>query len=187
MHFAPDTDEALEFVVALSNTVPTASRSGVDEIATPSELTALLDAFGYSGRFDRDEAELVAVLDARDRLRGVFVMDRDAAVAEVNLMLREVGALPQLVRHDALDWHLHATDLTAPLADRIRVEAALALVDVLRSDEMGRLRTCEAFDCDGVLVDLSRNGSKRFCSVRCGNRMNMVAFRARAAAGDLTS
>jgi predicted RNA-binding Zn ribbon-like protein len=30
-------------------------------------------------------------------------------------------------------------------------------------------------------VDLSRNGSKRFCSVRCGNRMNMVAFRERRA------
>jgi predicted RNA-binding Zn ribbon-like protein len=46
---------------------------------------------------------------------------------------------------------------------------------------MGRLRSCEAEDCDGVLLDLSRNGSKRFCSIRCGNRMNMIAFRQRAA------
>ena len=56
----------------------------------------------------------------------------------------------------------------------------MALVDVIRSDETGRLRVCEADDCEGLLLDLSRNGSKRFCSVRCGNRMNMVAFRRRA-------
>jgi predicted RNA-binding Zn ribbon-like protein len=38
---------------------------------------------------------------------------------------------------------------------------------------------CAAHDCEGVLVDLSRNGSKRFCTVRCGNRMNMIAYRER--------
>ena len=100
-------------------------------------------------------------------------------VGEVNALLAAADATPRLVRHDDFDWHVHATADDAPLAVRIRVEAALALVDVIRSDEVGRLRACEAPDCDGVLVDLSRNGSKRFCSVRCGNRMNMVAFRAR--------
>ncbi|HEV7948458.1 MAG TPA: CGNR zinc finger domain-containing protein, partial [Glaciihabitans sp.] len=61
-------------------------------------------------------------------------------------------------------------------------EVALALVDVIRTGETGRLRSCAAGDCSGVFLDLSRNGSKRFCSVRCGNRMNMIAFRERAAA-----
>ena len=60
------------------------------------------------------------------------------------------------------------------------MDVALALVDVLRTDELGRLRECDAPDCDGVLLDLSRNGSKRFCSIRCGNRMNMIAFRERS-------
>ena len=53
---------------------------------------------------------------------------------------------------------------------------------MIRSDEMTRLRTCGAPDCEGIFADLSRNGSKRFCSVRCGNRVNMIAFRERAAA-----
>jgi predicted RNA-binding Zn ribbon-like protein len=61
----------------------------------------------------------------------------------------------------------------------MRSEAAIALVDVIRSDEMGRMRVCEADDCEGILLDLSRNGSKRFCSMRCGNRMNQLAYRAR--------
>ncbi len=64
----------------------------------------------------------------------------------------------------------------------MRVEAALALTDVIRMNEMGRLRECEAEDCIGLVLDLSRNGSKRFCSVRCGNRVNMIAFRERQSA-----
>jgi predicted RNA-binding Zn ribbon-like protein len=48
-------------------------------------------------------------------------------------------------------------------------------------NEMDRLRICAADDCAGLLLDLSRNGLKRFCSVRCGNRMNMIAFRERRA------
>ena len=181
MHFAPDTEESLEFVVALGNTDPAASRSGSDELATPDGLTELLTRFSYSGRIDHDAAELRDVRETRTLLRAVWVLDRDDAVGAVNRMLREARALPYLARHDASDWHMHATALDAPLAERMRVEAALALTDVIRMNEMGRLRVCEADDCAGLVLDLSRNGSKRFCSVRCGNRMNMIAFRERKA------
>ena len=57
-------------------------------------------------------------------------------------------------------------------------------VDVIRADETDRLRECGAEDCDGVLLDLSRNRSKRFCSQRCANRTNMTAYRRRQA-GDI--
>lgn len=184
MHFAPDTEASLEFVVDLANTVAGATRSGLDELDSPAALTALVAASGYSGRVDHDEVELAEVRGMRERLRQIWSLDRDAAVAEVNAVLAAARALPQLVRHDDLDWHLHATDPRAPLAERIGVEAALALVDVIRSGETGRLRRCAAGDCAGLLLDLSRNASKRFCSVRCGNRMNMIAFRERALGAD---
>lgn len=180
MHFAPDTEDGLEFAVALSNTVAGATRSGDDELVTPEQLAMLLAESGFSGRIDHDEKELAEVRTTRERIRRVWTLGRDNAAAEVNTMLQDARALPHLMRHDGLDWHLHATDLAAPLAERIRVEFSLALVDVIRTDEMGRLRSCEAEDCDGVLLDLSRNGSKRFCSIRCGNRVNMIAFRQRA-------
>lgn len=182
MLFAPDTESTLEFTVALANTHPSASRSGRDEISTPAELTALLDLHKYSGRFDRDLGELAEVHETRELLRSTWSLDRSTAALEVNRMMREANALPYLVRHDGLDWHLHATADDAPLAERIRVEVGLALMDVVRSDETHRLRVCEASDCEGILVDLSRNGSKRFCSVRCGNRMNQVAYRERTTA-----
>ncbi|GGN43532.1 putative RNA-binding Zn ribbon-like protein [Actinoplanes campanulatus] len=181
MLFAPDTEEALEFVVALANTAPGASRSGEDELVTVGQLREMLRHYVYSGRIDHDQAELEAVRAARESLRSVWTLDRDAAVEAVNRMLREARALPFLTRHDGSDWHIHATEPDAPLAERIRVEAALALIDVIRMNETGRLRVCEAPDCTGLFLDLSRNGSKRFCSVRCGNRVNMIAFRARKA------
>ena len=181
MHFTPDTEEALEFMVRLGNTDSGASRSGRDELETVADLAALHSPIPFTGRIDGDAAELGDVQHTRDLLRRVWTLDRDDAVIEINHILREAKALPQLARHDVSDWHLHATVPDAPLGERMRVEAALALIDVIRSDEMGRLRICEADACTGLVLDLSRNGSKRFCSVRCGNRVNMIAFRERQA------
>ncbi|MET3770117.1 putative RNA-binding Zn ribbon-like protein [Marisediminicola sp. UYEF4] len=179
MHFAPDTEVLLAFNVALANTVASASRSGADELATTEQLFALVGEHGFTGRFDRDAAELAEVRAARAELRRIWVLDRDAMAGEVNALLRDTQTLPQLARHDGFDWHLHATGADAPLADRILAEAAIALVDVIRATATGRLRLCEADDCEGLFADLSRNGSRRYCSVRCGNRMNMVAHRRR--------
>src|SRR5690349_17000612 len=140
--------------------MPAASRSGTDELTDSENFDALFTKHLYSGRFDRDEAEVNEVRETRDYLRRVWALPVNDAVPEINGMLRDAGALPFLVKHDQTDWHLHATPPTAPLAERIRVEAALALADVIRSHETGRLRECAAYDCEGVLVDFSRNGSK---------------------------
>ena len=47
--------------------------------------------------------------------------------ARVNAILVEGQALPQVVRHDGFDWHIHAVPHEAPLATRMAVEAAMAL------------------------------------------------------------
>lgn len=179
MHFTPDTEDAVAFLVDLANTDPGASRSGADELSSPADLTALVDRHEYSGRFDRDDAELASVLRVREELRALWSLPRDDQVAEINRWLREVNALPFLVRHDRFDWHLHATEPDAPLADRMRAEGALALAEIVRARATGRMRVCAAGDCTGLLLDQSRNGSKRFCSVRCGNRVNQQGFRER--------
>ena len=56
----------------------------------------------------------------------------------------------------------------------------MAFIDVIRTGERRRLRSCDADDCEAVLVDLSRNRSKRYCDVgNCGNRMHVTAYRLR--------
>ena len=150
-----------------------------DTLTTIAELTAFLDAQEFSGTRRGDEAELRSVRDLRPRLRALMTSDRDTAAGLVNDLLLETRALPQLMRHDALDWHVHAVDQDAPLATRMAVEAAMAMIDVIRADEMSRLGICADDDCGGIVLDLSRNRSRRFCSTACGNRAAVAAYRAR--------
>lgn len=87
--------------------------------------------------------------------------------------------MPQLVRHDNLDYHIHAVPAEAPLPVRIAVETAMAMIDLIRSDELSRLAVCADDTCDGIVLDLSRNRSRRYCSTACGNRNAVAAYRAR--------
>ena len=114
-------------------------------------------------------------------MRALLTADRDEAAAQTNRILAERRAVPQLVRHDGWDYHLHATDPAAPLADRIAVETAMAMADVIRADELSRLAVCGDDTCDGLVLDLSRNRSRRYCSAACGNRVAVAAYRARKA------
>ncbi|GAA5030217.1 CGNR zinc finger domain-containing protein [Microbacterium fluvii] len=180
MVFIHDTKRALMAAVDLVNTLP--GTDGDDRMLTARDLDDYVAANPYSGPIPRDDASLAAIRDVRSRLRGLWNVGRDDAVPLVNAMLRDGGALPRLVIHEGYDWHIHATSDDAPLATRILVEAAMAFVDVIRSDEYGRVRVCAADDCDAVYVDYSRNGSKRYCDTgNCGNRMNVIAYRERKA------
>lgn len=180
MVFAHDTEEALLAAVTLVNSQ--AGPEEPDELAAIEDLDEFYERFEYTGRRDRDQAELDAVRRLRPRLRELLTSDRDHAVEMVNVMLADARALPQLVRHDRFDWHLHAVAQDAPLAKRITVETAMAMIDVIRADEMSRLGLCADDDCSGVVLDLSRNRSRRFCSAACGNRNAVAAYRARQAA-----
>jgi predicted RNA-binding Zn ribbon-like protein len=153
-----------------------------DTMTTVAELDEWYAAFSYTGSRRRDPAELEAVRALRPVLRRLFTAGRDEAVELVNGMLAEAGALPQLVRHEPFDWHLHAVSSDASLPTRVTVEVAMAMVDVIRADEMSRLGVCADDDCDGIVLDLSRNRSRRYCSTACGNRNSVAAYRARRSA-----
>ncbi len=176
MLFAYDTESSLRAAAALVN-----SAEPPDTLTTVADLDAFLGEHGYTGSHTRTPEELEDVRALRPLLRELLTAERDRAVGMVNTMLAEAHALPQLVRHDTWDWHLHAVGPDRPLATRIAVETAMAMIDVIRADEMSRLGTCAAESCAGVVVDLSRNRSKRFCSTTCGNREAVAAYRARQA------
>lgn len=178
MVFTYDTEMALRAAVVLAN-----SAEPPDTLETVEELDEFYGGFGYTGRRDRTTAELDDVRRIRPRLRALLTAERDDAVAMVNEMLAEAKAVPQLVRHDEWDWHLHAVDYDRPLVTRILVESAMAMIDVIRADEMSRLGVCADKSCEGVVLDLSRNRSRRFCSTTCGNRNAVAAYRARQSAG----
>ncbi len=174
MVFAHDTALSLRAAVALVN-----SAEPPDTLTTMTELDAFWDDFGYTGRHDHDDPELDAVRRLRPRLRTLLTAERDDAVTIVNDLLAEAGAVPRLVRHDRFDWHLHVVDPETPLDERIAAETAMAMIDVIRADELSRLGVCAQDDCASIVLDLSRNRSKIFCGTTCSNRAAVAAYRAR--------
>ncbi len=174
MVFAHDTDVALTTAVALVNTA-----QEPDTLTSVTDLDSFYREYAYTGRHDTDQAELDQVRALRAPLRRLLTADRDTAASLVNQILAEAKAVPQLVRHAGYDWHIHATTRQTPFARRIAVETAMAMIDVIRDDDLSRISICADATCESLVVDLSRNRSKRFCSTTCGNRNAAAAYRAR--------
>ncbi|WP_067542984.1 CGNR zinc finger domain-containing protein [Nocardia crassostreae] len=178
MDFANDTGAALAVAVELVNSA--------EDPDTMTEAVQLKDFFvrhGYTGARTGDAAELAAVRATRAPMRRLLTADRDAAVDLVNDILATHRAVPRLVRHDDLDYHIHAVPPDAPFDVRIAVETAMAMIDLIRADDLTRLSICADETCDGIVLDLSRNRSRRYCSTACTNRNAVAAYRARKSRG----
>jgi predicted RNA-binding Zn ribbon-like protein len=103
--------------------------------------------------------DLDAIRTARDDLQRVVRMEVDASV--LRRYLADVRQVPD-IGADGLDWSLEA-DWPAHLV--------LAWGELQR-DMPGRLRPCANDDCRLFLIDRSRAGTARWCSMGvCGNRM----------------
>jgi predicted RNA-binding Zn ribbon-like protein len=171
---AHDTEDSLQAAVDLVN-----SAEEPDTLTEVAEVDEWYARHRYAGRRDRDDAELAALRALRPVLRELLTAGRDRAADLVNALLADARAMPQLVRHDGIDWHLHAVSPDEPLVSRVLVEAAMAMADLVRGDEMSRLAICADETCEGVVLDLTRNRSRRFCSTTCANRNAVAAYRAR--------
>lgn len=177
MIFAPDTEVSLLYTASLVNTRPSAAAP-----ETLVDVDALLDqmaAWAWTGSMPTSMEDIASVRRVRDRLRTLWDVEIGEAVEVVNALLSDGQALPQLVNHEPYGWHIHATDSQSPVAVRIAVEAAMAMVDVIRTDALDRLQLCARPGCDNVLVDLSKNRSRKFCDLSCANKAHAAAYRAR--------
>jgi predicted RNA-binding Zn ribbon-like protein len=127
-----------------------------------------------------EAAEFVVVAG---RLRTVVVDvaggELDAAAREINRQLRDTNAQPHLARHEGQPWwHLHYAGARGGVVNEWAGACAGAVAVVLGSDARTRLGICTAPRCDRVYVDVSRNGTRRFCSTACQNRVKAATFRA---------
>ena len=155
-----------------------------DEAGLPAAATAALRA-GIPGTRDVTLAEATELRGFATAFRMVFAAvasgDVDAAAHQVNELIAATGAHPWLDRHDGEPWHLHFHGTTDDLAIGWAAGCATGLAVVLGGPEWGRLGVCTAPRCDRVYVDTSRNGTRRFCSTTCQNRVKAAAFRTRQA------
>lgn len=179
MLFSHDTEHSLACVVDLVNSGPSA---GNEEMLP--DLDALADfvvLHDVSEVNELSRADLQAVHRLRDTIRPIFTTTDDTTAAMiVNALVLQAPVTPRMTAHDGYAWHMHYFSPGASLVDHLAVDCGMALSQVVAVGERERLRCCEAPDCDQVLVDLSRNRSKRYCDARtCGNRLHVAAYRER--------
>lgn len=154
-----------------------------DELRDVADLQAIADKYAFVGA-RAVAADLPRARDYRARLDAIVTSCEagyeQGAVAEINALLAQTGATPQILAHDGRGPHLHVSRSTAPLADRMAAHFAMGLAWLVVAGETRRLHTCESPSCRDVFVDLSRNRSRRYCDSRtCGNRLHVAAYRAR--------
>ncbi len=180
---------SLDFANTLSGA---GTRFEIDHLIDIDAVTAwlrhagLLDAdSGKKGaRAEADEAPLQVALDLRstiNRIGTAIVGGRDAAPSDI-AALRRVAAkgLPDLQLARDTTGHYAWQEPEAPTFTATLAWLALDAIDVLRFDDLARLRRCPGEDCGWLFLDTSKNGKRRWCDMNvCGNRAKARRHRAR--------
>ncbi|GAA1302636.1 hypothetical protein Psi02_48050 [Planotetraspora silvatica] len=117
-----------------------------------------------------------AIDRAAERVRtGASPGPQDAEI--LNDWAARPALAPQLDATGGLGWRQEGAQVRHVLA-----LVARDAVDVLTGPMRSRLRRCAGPDCDGLFVDVSRPGNRRWCSMNtCGNRVKKAAYRQRHA------
>ncbi|MEU6728878.1 CGNR zinc finger domain-containing protein [Nonomuraea wenchangensis] len=113
-------------------------------------------------------------------LREVLMADQAAdQAALINAMIRRYGAQPYLVEDAGQPFHLHFHGAGGTCVEALGGEFATALALIVDGYGPDRFGQCEAHRCDAVYIDLTRNGSRRYCSSACTARAKTAAYRSR--------
>jgi predicted RNA-binding Zn ribbon-like protein len=99
-------------------------------------------------------------------------------LAAVNRAIAEAMAHGGLVpAHGHFHWQWQSA---ASAPDGMLWPVAWSAAELLTSEELHRVHECAGLDCSWLFMDMSKNGSRRWCSMEtCGNRAKARRHRAR--------
>jgi predicted RNA-binding Zn ribbon-like protein len=160
-----------DFLLALLNTTPVIDGTPADDLEDSGRARTWLARAGGLGT----DAELRHVLEVRAMLQAVV---RGEQPPEVLAPALAGAALQPSICEGEITWALSV----AP--ERELAVRAVLTWDALARKSPGRLRPCANDECRLFLIDRSRAGTARWCSMAiCGNRMKARRHyqRARAA------
>ncbi|MBB2921252.1 CGNR zinc finger domain-containing protein [Cellulomonas cellasea] len=134
--------------------------------------------------FAHPDLDAPAVEELRNwarRLRTVFeAPDADARCSAVNALLAAGAGRAHLSTHDGLRPHLHFVPEGAGILERVRAVTAGGLALFTVEAAGARVGACARSGCRRVFVDVSRNGTRAYCSARCGNAAAVTRHRTRS-------
>jgi predicted RNA-binding Zn ribbon-like protein len=148
-----------DFLLAVLNSTPVVDGVPTDEFADTARARAWLASVGGQGT----EAELRHVAGARRLLQAVV---RGEQAPDVLAPLLHGAACTPGLADGQIGW-----SLTVQPERELAVRAVLTW-DALGKTSPGRLRPCANDECRLFLIDRSKAGTARWCSMAvCGNRM----------------
>jgi len=152
-----------QLLLTVLNSTPVVDGTATDQM-TGSDAEQLLLSLGGTGQ----DQERKVVISVRDALQGIVRGNRDG-LAVIASALGPVTRKP-IVSEGGISW-----DLQAPSHLELASRVVLAWSDVTQQLP-GRLRPCGNDECQLFLVDHSRPGTAKWCSMAtCGNRMKARA------------
>lgn len=173
----PYGEYAVLLAASLANDWPD-DRAGID---------ARTRTFGMTMPFPERPDDHGATRRMIDQWLAVVDADDDGQRADLlNALMKRATAYPRLVDHDNEGWHLHYRDDDQTMPHVLRAVISVGTALHLTTRGMHRLGRCAAGEapadpCRNVVVDITRNGRQRYCSVRCANRDAVRRHRARRA------
>jgi predicted RNA-binding Zn ribbon-like protein len=176
---------ALDF----ANTRALGSGRAVDGLASPARVARWLHLAGLATAKDLDRLgqsppEARLLFEEACRLRDVIsaVVERFSRGAPIpdgslEFVNRCLEASPIVRRAEAGEQGYSVTDHRHPIGPRGMVAPlAEALALLLAEGDAKRVRRCRNEECGLWFYDVSKNGSRRWCSMsRCGNRAKVAA------------
>ncbi|MES4906095.1 MULTISPECIES: CGNR zinc finger domain-containing protein [unclassified Streptomyces] len=180
----------VQTAVDLANTLRPVK--GEDALETVEQLRDFLDdhpaaeppssaANQGTGPRHLTRADLAEVRALRETVREVLERanaDAVEAAALINDGLRRSRATPAL-RHEDGRWWTEVTSDTDRCAAHLAATTLSALASVIATLGPARLGVCAGPTCRATFVDLSRNGSKQYCTRTCAHRASVAAYRSR--------
>ncbi|MFI0738976.1 CGNR zinc finger domain-containing protein [Streptomyces sp. NPDC021100] len=167
------------------NTYTSAGAFIAAALVNEPSATALTDVLARHAvhRPTADDAAMTELRPWAGRLRVVFETTGPEQAAAAGALLVDADCRPRLVAHDGLPHHLHPAPLDTDLVTRVKALTAAGLAQLISDGAADRLGHCSRTGCSVVFVDVSRNGRRTFCSVRCANTVNVRRHRARRRTG----
>ncbi|WP_242440862.1 CGNR zinc finger domain-containing protein [Streptomyces sp. CB02923] len=165
---------------------------GEDALETVEQLRDFLDghpaaepqssaANQRTGPRHLTRADLAEVRALRATVREVLERantDAVEAAALINDGLRRSRATPVL-RHEDDRWWTEVASGTDRCSAHLAATTLSALASVIATLGPARLGVCAGPTCRATFVDLSRNGSKQYCTRTCSHRASVAAYRSR--------
>jgi predicted RNA-binding Zn ribbon-like protein len=176
MHFEQvPSDDGRRLLLDFANTLDV--EAATDDLVTRAQLTAFLhDAGVIERRTPATEEDVALARELRSGIRRALQLNHDEEHADVPELDRVLSRLPMRLSWSGGEPTLEPVEPGVPGG---LAQIAVAVANAHADGTWQRLKICADSDCQEAYFDASKNRSRNWCGVTCGNKAKTRAYRQR--------